>query len=88
MELARCGDSGLHTGEDLTDAELAAAAAICEECEVRPECIEWALAEKPCAVIVAGRYLPDPVFKPELRRAFSFLKQSLPAEKLARGEEV
>lgn len=92
---AACADSDLHTAEylapdpprvELDEESLKTAVDICRECKVRPECIEWAIKEKACAVMVAGVYLPDPVFKKELRLAYQHLQKLLPVERKNRGD--
>lgn len=99
---AACVDSTLHTAEyfapeldnsgldtpafELSDRDLESAAEVCRVCRVRPECIEWAVREKACSVVVAGTYLPDPIFKRELRVAYHKLQKSLPAEREKRGD--
>lgn len=96
---AACADNPLHTAEMVTGEDLEAqdepgvtltdiseAQKVCQECRVRPECIEWAIREKACAVVVAGKYLPDPFFKKELRAAYNELQKSLPSELEKRGE--
>lgn len=88
VQYAMCVDSPLHTAEELSDDELDAAAAICANCRVRPECMEWAVREKACSVVVAGVFLPDPMYRKELRAAYSELRRNLPAEFLARGSEA
>lgn len=86
VQYALCAGSELHTGEDLTPEELVEAQRICAGCLVRPECMEWAVQEKACSVVVAGVLLPDPVFKRELRVAYNDLKKSIPGEKQVRGD--
>lgn len=88
VQYALCVDSSIHTAEALTDAEVDAAAAICSACRVRPECMEWAVREKACSVVVAGVYLPDPMYRKELRAAYAELRRNLPAEFEARGSEA
>lgn len=96
---AACADNPLHTaempaGED-SDAQdqpgmviddISEAQKVCDKCKVRPECIEWAIRENACAVVVAGRYLPDPFFKKNLRAAYNELQKALPGELKKRGE--
>jgi hypothetical protein len=86
VELARCGDSAIHTMENPTDIDRLEAEAICGECLVRPECIEWAVREKACSVFVAGIYLPDPADKRELRLLYNQLEKSIPSERALIGE--
>lgn len=88
IDLALCVDSDVHTAEDPDDQDIAAAAAICGQCLVRPECIEWAIRESACAVFVAGTYVPDPQFKKDLRAVYAALKQSLPQERKERGDAI
>lgn len=98
-----CANSELHTAEynvgDISDpcdqpgnllneSEFERAVALCGSCRVRPECIEWALSEKACGVIVAGLHLPDPFCKKELKEAYAKLRELLPSEKVNRGEEI
>ena len=100
---AACSDNPLHTAEygceltddamdvagfEMTEVGLRNAYRVCLGCEVRPECIEWALREKACAVVVAGVYLPDPGNKKELRAAYSELLKSLPGERERRGDRI
>lgn len=61
---------------------------ICSQCRVRPECIEWALQQRASAVIVAGAILPDPHFKKSLRSIHRYLRERLPYEHEARGEDI
>jgi hypothetical protein len=86
VELARCGDSAIHTMENPTDIDQLEAEIICGECLVRPECIEWAVREKACSVFVAGIYLPDPANKRELRLLYNQLEKSITAERALIGE--
>jgi len=86
VELARCGDSAIHTMENPSDSDRLEAEAICGECLVRPECIQWAIRERACSVFVAGIYLPDPGNKRELRLIYSQLEKSIPAERALIGE--
>ena len=88
VDLARCAESAVHTVENPTELDHADARAICDECLVRPECIEWAIREKACSVFVAGVYLPDPQYKRELKLVYSQLSRSLPAERDLRGDEI
>lgn len=88
MDLASCVDSDLHTMDDPAPTDIAAAEAICGQCLVRPECIEWAVRESACSVFVAGQYLPDPKFKKELRAMYAQLVNSLPEEKRLRGNDI
>jgi hypothetical protein len=86
MDLARCGDSDIHTMENPSETDCLEAKAICGECLVRPECIEWAIREKACSVFVAGIYLPDPSSKRELKLLYIQLEQSIPAERALIGD--
>jgi hypothetical protein len=86
VELARCGDSAIHTMENPDEMDRLEAEAICGECIVRPECIQWAIKERACSVFVAGIYLPDPANKRELKLLYSQLEKSLPAERELIGE--
>lgn len=88
VNFINCADSPLHTTDNLTPEEVAQAAEVCSTCQTRPECIEWALRDKACAVMVAGTYLPDPMFKRELRAAHNHLRNSLASEYEARGGDV
>lgn len=88
MDLAMCGGSEVHTMEDPDEDDHRQAAKACDACLVRPECIEWAIREKACAVFVAGTYLPDPGMKRELKSVYSMLEQSLPAERKSRGADI
>lgn len=80
VQFANCGGSELHTGENLNIGQVNAASKLCSDCRVRPECIEWAIREKVSTVVVAGVYLPDPIFKRELREAYIRLNESIPLE--------
>jgi coenzyme F420-reducing hydrogenase delta subunit len=88
VQLAACEGSDLHTKDDPSESEVRAAAAVCAGCKVRPECIEWALRERACGVVVAGEYLPDPMYKRELRAVYAKLRRAFPDEFEARGGEV
>jgi hypothetical protein len=88
VELALCEGSGVHTMENPTELDKSDAKLICDECLVRPECIEWAVREKACSVFVAGVYLPDPMNKRDLKLVYSQLSKSLPAERELRGDDI
>ena len=88
VDLAVCGESTVHTMENPTELDHLDAKLICDECLVRPECIEWAIREKACSVFVAGVYLPDPQYKRELKLLYNHLLKSLPAERELRGDEI
>lgn len=64
----------------ISERDLAGAARVCGGCGVRKECIKWALDEGCCSVVVAGVYLPDPIFRLRLRRARAVLRKSLAEE--------
>lgn len=66
--------------------DIHAAREICDGCTVRPECIEWALRENACGVMVAGVQLPDPVYKKELAEAYCQLKDTLSDERERRAD--
>ena len=61
---------------------------ICNGCNVRPECIKYALDHEMSSVWVAGEYLPDPAFKRELRSVHERLRGSLPDEFARRGDNI
>ena len=86
VEIAMFADSDIHTMENPSDIDKLEAEVFCDECVVRPECIEWAIREKACSVFVAGIYLPDPANKRELKLLYSQLEKSLPAERELIGE--
>jgi len=88
MDLAMCAESAVHTMENPTELDNSDATSICDECLVRPECIEWAIRERACSVFVAGVYLPDPQYKRELKLLYNYLSNSLPAERELRGDNV
>lgn len=88
MELAMCGGSAVHTTEEPDENAYLEAARACDICQVRPECIEWAIREGACSVFVAGTYLPDPQFKRELKFTYSMLQESLAAERKSRGSDI
>lgn len=88
MELSYCGDSPVHTVDNPTPEQTAAAQSICGPCVVRPECIEWAIREQVSAVFVAGVYLPDPQYKKDLRVMYRRLEESLPQERQVRGDDI
>lgn len=87
---AACADNDLHTAEYDDQFQLnplfQQAKKVCSLCTVRPECIKWALREKACGVVVAGTYLPDPIYKKELKAAYSELQKSVMFEEKIRGE--
>ncbi len=85
---ARCGGDERFTAEELDDDTSAELYAICADCRVRPECIAMALKQKACSVMVAGVYLPDPIFKTELKAIYTELRESLPNELEERGEDI
>lgn len=85
---ALCGGNDLFTAEELTDSEMVAVQKICGDCLVRPECIEWALREAACSVVVAGIPLPDPGMKKDLKKIYHRLEDSLPQERAVRGEGI
>lgn len=88
MQYAACVSDPRHTGEIepfgespidvpgliLSSGDLDGAARVCEGCNVRTECIKWALEENSCSVVVAGVYLPDPGFRLRLRKARALLR--------------
>jgi hypothetical protein len=88
VELALCVDSDIHTMENPAAEHMQLAAQLCGQCRVRPECIEWAVRESACAVVVAGTYLPDPQNKKELKSIYHQLRESLPNERKARGDDI
>lgn len=81
MVYARCVENPDHTSECAPDSpEAAAAAEVCAECQVRPECISWALENQFCSVVVAGVHIPDPANKKEVRSAHTKLREILSVE--------
>lgn len=61
VSYASCGGGrDIFTTETLTDDEIEEVQRTCGICRVRPECIQTALDEKWCSVIVAGIPLPGP----------------------------
>ncbi|WP_411828816.1 WhiB family transcriptional regulator [Mycobacterium intracellulare] len=85
---ANCRGDERFTAERLTAQDIVEVQQICGQCRVRPECIEWALQQRASAVIVAGAIMPDPQFKKSLRRVHRFLRDRLPYEREARGEDI
>ncbi len=77
------GDARFIAESSLDDPELSR---ICSTCQVRPECIQYALESESCGVFVAGVRLPDPIMGDRLRRIRRELKAALPQELSARGE--
>lgn len=88
MELAACYGSDAHTAENPSPEELDTASQICASCDVRVECIEWAIKNKINSVVVAGTYLVDPENRRELKEQYGYLKRSLPQERRSRGAEI
>lgn len=88
MELAACGGSEVHTADDPDEQQLAEAILVCAGCRVRPECIEWAVSDRACGVVVAGTYLPDPKLRRELKLLYIQLGSSLAGERELRGTDI
>lgn len=85
---AACGGSDIFTQETLTADELEEVRRTCGVCRVRPECIKTCLDEAWCSVVVAGVPLPDPADDKSLCRIYQHLRETLPAEFEARGEDI
>lgn len=88
MNLCNCAHDVRFTAEKLTVQDYNEVREICRDCVVRPECMQWAIREQACSVVVAGVMLPDPAAKRTLRRTYRAFAQAIPRELEARGEEI
>lgn len=84
MGYANCLDDVRFVSESSSDDEQLET--ICDQCRVRPECIQWAVSDEVSSVFVAGVRLPDPAHKRALRAEHERLGRTYDAEVVARGE--
>lgn len=86
VDLAACLEDNRFIAERLCPADAQEVAQICSGCPVRAECMEWAVENQACSVVVAGIRLPDPSQKRTLRRVYKHFGRAIPAEKAERGD--
>ena len=78
---AECLDNDAHTSETVTNATLLEIQETCGRCQVRPECIKWALEKEMSAVWVAGQELNDPICETHRQQMLGpVTEQRLPPE--------
>ncbi len=84
MSYAHCADDDRFTSESAEhDEELES---ICKGCHVKPECMQWAIADEVSSVFAAGHRFPDPSHKRGLQSLYDRFRDELPNALEQRGD--